>query len=393
LLAATIADLTLAATATDPGSAVLAATIADLTLAATATDPGSALLAATIADLTLAATATVTDSAALAATIADLTLAATATVTDSAALAATIADLTSAATATVTDSAALAATIADLTLAATATVTDSAALDATIGPITLVATDQDVISAAVDATIGALILSATSVVGSSGDAVGAWWWQEYVARHEAERRAPRLADLWGFPPMPSAAAEGEHIAPRGLDAVIPAPLAFGTGVRGIAGAVAARGVNTISGRIRADVGAQGAYAVAEIRPAGFARGLVRVDGNAAARVVVAIAARLDHARRADLRLGLSGPILAAARGELGVAARAECRIEIRAAGHANAGRAAAMTARLPAMICAASASIVRAGAVHLALVPHAAAAAEHDPDDEEALTCALLLAA
>src|SRR5229473_5183479 len=58
-------------------SASLSATLSNLTLAATATDPGSALLAATIADLTLAATIAVIDQAALDATIGAITLVAT----------------------------------------------------------------------------------------------------------------------------------------------------------------------------------------------------------------------------------------------------------------------------------------------------------------------------
>ncbi len=123
-----------------PNSGALASTLADVTVASTATVAINATEATTLADVTVAATAKVAISATEASTLADVTLASTGKVAISASLAVTLGDTTAASTAALAISASLAATLADATLASTATVGGgiSATLSATLGDVTLV---------------------------------------------------------------------------------------------------------------------------------------------------------------------------------------------------------------------------------------------------------------
>jgi hypothetical protein len=257
--------------------------------------------------------------------------------------------------------------------------------------------------------------AAVTVPPATGGGGAAWWWLEYVRARLAEQRAPRLADCYAFAPPPSAAAEGEHVAPpHGLEAVAAGPIGFGTGNRGIA--VAARLALHAAGKSSGDVGAQGVYAGLELRPSGAARGLVRVEGGAAIMVMAGAIARADHARAAGLA-GRFGQISARSRGQFGAAGVTAARVAIaglgkivtgpRGAGAAavtalsgksrmDSGRIAQTGSAAPPIALGAARAFAgnagRAGSAPLAIAA-ARACAEHEPDDEEALTIALLLAA
>jgi hypothetical protein len=78
------------------------------------------------------------------------------------------------------------------------------------------------------------ILITARVTTRSGEADGAisWWYQQYIARHQAERAArrerdAREADLFAIVPMPTAAGVAETERPAASAAVVPMVLARG----------------------------------------------------------------------------------------------------------------------------------------------------------------------
>ena len=132
----------------------------------TGAPPVTGTLAVTLADDTMAASATETFTGTLATTLAGVTLAATATETFTGTLAVTLGADTLSATATETFTGTLATTLSGDTLASTATETFVSTLATTLDGVTLVASGSETITGTLAVTLGADTLVAGASNGS-----------------------------------------------------------------------------------------------------------------------------------------------------------------------------------------------------------------------------------